>query len=66
MIDLETAVAKSNGCNKQEANEMIDDELNVCRDMFQNGDLNYSDMEDACFDLGIDLDHIEQLLLRLC
>lgn len=66
MKSLTEAVAISNGVSEKDANEMIDDELKVCNDLLQHGDLNYSDMEDACFDLGIDLDHIEDLLLRLC
>lgn len=66
MKSLTEAVSISNGVSEKDANEMIDDELNVCRDLLQNGDFNYQDMEDACFDLGIDLDYIEQLLLRLC
>ena len=44
---------------------MLQDELNVCRDLLSDGDLSYSDMEDLCMSVGCDFDEIEQLILMI-
>ena len=66
MIDLIEAIKKSNDCNTKDAESLLEDEMSVCRDMLDAGDLQMEDLESACFDMGIDLDHIEQMLEYLC
>lgn len=58
-------IARNNDCDVQGAENLLQDELNVCRDLLCEGDLNYSDMEDMCMNLGVDFDEIEQLVFMI-
>lgn len=58
-------IARNNDCSVCDAEEILRDELNVCRDLLSAGDLDYSDMEDMCMNLGVEFDEIEQMLLML-
>ena len=58
-------IARKNDCSVCDAEEILQDELNVCRDLLSAGDLDYSDMEDMCMNLGVEFDEIEQMLLML-
>lgn len=66
MIDLIEAIKISNDCNEKDAENILQDEMDACRDMLAEGDLTLCDLEQTCFDMGIDLDHIEDLLEYLC
>ena len=58
-------IARNNDCSVCDAEDLLQDELNVCRDLLTAGDLQFSDLEDACMDLGVDFDEIEQMILML-
>ena len=66
MIELIDAIRISNDCSKKDAESILQDEMDTCRDLLSDGDLSMCDLEQACFDMGIDLDHIEQMLEYLC
>lgn len=66
MIDLIDAIKISNDCSTKDAEGILQDEMDTCRDLLAEGELTMCDMEQACFDMGIDLDHIEDLLEYLC
>lgn len=66
MIELIDAIRISNDCSKKDAENILQDEMDTCRDLLSDGDLTMCDLEQACFDMGIDLDHIEQMLEYLC
>ena len=58
-------IARNNDCSVCDAEDLLQVELNVCRDLLSIGDLDYSDMEDMCMNLGVDFDEIEQMILML-
>lgn len=58
-------IARNNDCSVKDAEDLLQDELNVCRDLLTSGDLQYSDMEDLCMHVGCDFDEIEQLILMI-
>ncbi len=66
MIELIDAIRISNDCSKKDAENILQDEMDTCRDLLSDDDLTMCDLEQACFDMGIDLDHIEQMLEYLC
>ena len=58
-------IACNNDCSVKDAEDLLQDELNVCRDRLSEGDLQYSDLEDLCMSVGCDFDEIEQLILMI-
>lgn len=61
--ELINAVMFANDCHKESALELIQEQVNRLRSL--GADINPEDVDDACFDLGIDLDYVEDLILCL-
>ena len=59
-------IRKSCGTDSDGARDILEEELECLNELADDGDLRYSDLEQACFDMGIDLDNIEDLLLMMC
>lgn len=55
-------VMAANSCSENNAKSIVRDEVNTCRELLEAGDLNYGDLEEACLDMGIECDHIEDLI----
>lgn len=58
-------VSKSLGISKKEANEIIDEQAQIGRELLGEGDLTYSDVEDLMYDMGIEPDCMEEFLFRM-
>lgn len=58
-------ICNSCSCNKQEAQEYLDDEIRNLRDLQAVDDLRYNDYEVACQSLGLDFDFVEYFITQL-
>ena len=61
IIDL---ICNSCSCDKTEAQEYLDSELQNLRELQELDDLRESDIELACNNLGLDLDYQEYFINR--
>ncbi len=61
--DITTAVANSCDMTPERAGEEIGYEMDNLRSLASDNSLTYADMEQACLDLGLDLDYVEDMLL---
>lgn len=59
-------IRKSCGTDSDGAREILEEELECLNELADDGELRFDDLEQACFDMGIDLDNIEDLLLMMC
>lgn len=64
-MDVIKNIQNANEVDAKDAQQILDDELGYCRDLLNGGDLCYDDLEDACFNMGIDLDNIEAMIEML-
>lgn len=60
-----TLICNSCGCDKTEAQEHLDFELQNLRELQELDDLREDDIETACLNLGLDLDYQEYFINRL-
>ena len=60
-----TLICNSCGCDKTEAQEYLDSELQHLRELQELDDLREGDIELACSNLGLDLDYQEYFINRL-
>lgn len=60
-MGLTNAVMNSQGVTEEEAEELINEQLDIIRD---NG-MDYSDVENACYELGVEADYEMELISRL-
>lgn len=58
-------ICNSCGCDKTEAQEYLDSELQNLRELQELDDLREGDIELACSNLGLDLDYQEYFINRL-
>lgn len=58
-------ICDSCGCNKQEAREYLNDEIRNLRELRDLNDLRYSDMEQACSNLGLENDYVQYFITIL-
>lgn len=59
-------IARNCGCSRNDAERILQDELNVCREkLYGEGDLTMDDLEQVCMNVGIDFDEIEQLVFMI-
>lgn len=65
MKDLTTTISASIGCDLKTADEILQGELDYCQDLLDNGCLTYDDLEQICFDMGVESDYIEDIIERL-
>ena len=63
--DIVSAVANNCCVDTKDAESIINNELDNCRVLLANGELDYEDMDNLCLSLGIETDYIEELLYRL-
>ena len=62
IIDM---VCNSCSCNKQSAEEHLNDEIRNLNELKELDDLGYSDLESACESLGLDYDCVEYFINAL-
>ena len=60
-----TLISNSCGCDKTEAQEYLDSELQYLHELQDTNDLRENDIEAACSNLGLDLDYQEYFIQRL-
>ena len=65
MTNLTERVVKSLDVSEKDANEIIDEQANIGREMLYDGDLNYGDVEDLMYEMGVEPDDMEEFLLRM-
>ena len=58
-------VSRSLSVSMEEANNIINEQANLCRDMLSVGDLEYDDVEQAMADMGVEPDLMEDFLFRM-
>ena len=58
-------ISNSCGCSQTEAQEYLDSEIRNLRELQEMDDLRDDDIENACLDLGLDLDYQEYFINRL-
>ncbi|RGD24696.1 hypothetical protein DW646_13955 [Bacteroides sp. AM23-18] len=58
-------ICNSCSCNKTEAQEYLDSELQYLHELQDADDLREDDIETACSNLGLDLDYQEYFIQRL-
>ena len=63
--NITTLISNSCGCDKTEAQEYLDSELQYLHELQDTNDLRESDIELACSNLGLDLDYQEYFINRL-
>lgn len=59
-------IINSCGTNSDGTREILEEELECLYELADDWELRFDDFERACFDMGIDLDDIEDLLLMMC
>lgn len=61
-------ICNSCNCNLQEAREYLDDEIRNLRELRELDDFSYSDLEQACANLGLENDCVEYFIgiLSVC
>lgn len=52
-------------CSEKEAEQIYQSEVDNLRDLLYEDDLRFGDLEDACMNMGIDFDNIEELINSL-
>lgn len=57
-------IAQNCGVDENEAETLVQQEINNAIDLMENGDFRYDDLEQMCYDLGTD--DIEGMLSRFC
>ena len=65
MANLVESVSKSLEVNESEANEIINEQAEIGRDLLYNGELTFSDVEELMYDMGIEPDCMEEFLFRM-
>lgn len=58
-MEIVNTISKTCNCNEQEAQEYLEDEVCNLKELQDLDDLRYSDLEDACQNLGIEIDNVE-------
>lgn len=58
-------IGSSCSCSQTEAQEYLDSEIRNLRELQEMDDLRDDDIENACLDLGLDLDYQEYFINRL-
>ena len=55
-------------CNEEEAQEYMDDEIRNLRELMELNDFRYSDLEQACTNLGLENDYVQYFIsiLSVC
>jgi hypothetical protein len=65
-MDIVETTQKSCDLTKEQAEHEVNSEVNNLRDLLYADDLRFSDFEDACENLGVETDNIDELMSRLC
>lgn len=62
------SICNSCGCNEQEAQEYLNDEVRNLQELKELDDFRYSDMEQSCTDLGLEQDYVQYFIniLSVC
>ena len=55
-------ICNSCNCNEAEAQEYLDDEIRNLQELRELDDFRYSDMEQACSNLGLENDYVEYFI----
>lgn len=63
--DIIELISNSCGCSHTEAREYLDSEIRNLRELQEADDLRDDDIENACLNLGLDLDYQEYFINRL-
>jgi hypothetical protein len=64
-MDITERICNSCDCDKQEAQEYLNDELCNLRDLQSTDDIRYNDLEAACQNLGLESDFVQYFIMQL-
>lgn len=64
-MDIIERICNSCDCDKQEAQEYLNDELCNLRDLQSTDDIRYNDLEAACQNLGLESDFVQYFIMQL-
>ena len=59
------SICNSCSCTPEEARGYLNDEIRNLRELNEVNDLRIDDFDQACFNLGIELDYVEEMLMML-
>lgn len=65
MYGLTAQVSRSLGVTIMEANDIINEQASIGRDMLANDRLDIEDVEELMSDMGIEPDYMDEFLLRM-